>query len=227
MKTVIQGFFKSMRRAASSRPAFPALHALVALAIAMSTACSGRPPDDPKDYAAQLSSERLDKDKFFQESSSPIPEKQRSVFLPLSYFAIDPEYNVLAGLKANENPPTIMMPTSTGAMRPTRQVGTLEFTLKGQTMSLVAVTEDDLNRLTVMFSDMTSGAETYPAGRYIDLNRTGSGIYALDFNRAYNPYCYYNPTYECPLPPPENRLKVPIRAGERMKEAVPAVPTAR
>ena len=46
-----------------------------------------------------------------------------------------------------------------------------------------------------------------------------TGIYELDFNRAYHPYCYYNATYECPLPPRENRLKIPIHAGERMKKS--------
>jgi uncharacterized protein (DUF1684 family) len=39
----------------------------------------------------------------------------------------------------------------------------------------------------------------------------------MDFNRAYFPYCFYSPTYECPYPPAENRLKVPVRAGERFK----------
>jgi hypothetical protein len=68
-----------------------------------------------------------------------------------------------------------------------------------------------------MFSDLTSGSETYPAGRYIDLDRNATGFYELDFNRAYHPYCYYNAGYECPLPPRENRLQIPIRAGERMK----------
>ena len=53
----------------------------------------------------------------------------------------------------------------------------------------------------------------------MDLDRNTTGIYEVDFNRAYIPYCYYNPTYECPLPPPENRLKIPVRAGERVKNA--------
>ena len=70
-----------------------------------------------------------------------------------------------------------------------------------------------------MFNDMTSGTETYPGGRYLDLDRNPQGIYELDFNRAYNPYCYYNASYECPIPPQENRLKVPIRAGERMRRS--------
>jgi hypothetical protein len=80
----------------------------------------------------------------------------------------------------------------------------------------------DFNRLFVPFTDLTSGSETYPGGRYIDLDLTKSGIYVLDFNRAYNPYCYYNKTYDCPIPPRENRLQVPIRAGEKTRDAAAA-----
>jgi uncharacterized protein (DUF1684 family) len=53
----------------------------------------------------------------------------------------------------------------------------------------------------------------------MNLDPSPSGIYIVDFNIAYNPYCYYNPAYDCPLPPSENRLTVPIRAGERMRAA--------
>lgn len=69
--------------------------------------------------------------------------------------------------------------------------------------------------LFIPFRDQTSGQETYGSGRYIDLAENTSGIYTLDFNRAYNPYCAYNDTYSCPLPPAENTLAVPIRAGEK------------
>jgi hypothetical protein len=113
------------------------------------------------------------------------------------------------------------MPTSTGTQRKMRRVGALQFTLKGQPMKLTAFVEveaPDLNRLFVPFSDMTSGTETYAGGRYLELERNPTGIYEIDFNRAFIPYCYYNPTYECPYPPPENRLKTPIRAGERMRK---------
>ncbi len=96
--------------------------------------------------------------------------------------------------------------------------GVLEFTLKGQPMTLGAFVEAGagLKRLFVPFSDMTSGTETYAAGRYLELDRTSSGVYTIDFNKAYNPYCYYNPTYDCPYPPRESRLPLPIRAGERL-----------
>ena len=105
------------------------------------------------------------------------------------------------------------MPTSTGANRQMRRVGSLEFTLKGQPMKLLAFSEEWAaipGSLFVAFSDLTSGTETYPAGRFMDLRRNATGIYEVDFNRAYIPYCYYNPTYECPYPPPENRLKIPV-----------------
>jgi uncharacterized protein (DUF1684 family) len=72
----------------------------------------------------------------------------------------------------------------------------------------------------VPFTDLTSGAETYHGGRYLDLDRNATGIYVVDFNLAYHPDCYYgDPTADCPFPPTENRLKVPIHAGERIKDA--------
>ena len=36
----------------------------------------------------------------------------------------------------------------------------------------------------------------------------------LDFNKAYNPPCAYNPYTTCPLPTAQNQLKVRIEAGE-------------
>ena len=112
------------------------------------------------------------------------------------------------------------MPTSTGQRRQMRRAGSLKFSIKGKPYSLTAFVEAearDMNRLFVPFGDLTNGTETYPAGRYIDLVRTPTGLYEVDFNRAYHPYCFYNPTYDCPYPPAENRLPIPVRAGERAK----------
>jgi uncharacterized protein (DUF1684 family) len=189
--------------------------------LATVVGCSSKPPDDPEAYVRKITAARATKDADFSSSNDPIPENKHAEFLPLAYFPVDPSYNVLAGLKPAKEDITLMMPTSTGQQRKMRRVGMMEFTLKGQQMALAAFNEadaPDMNHLTLMFSDMTSGTETYAAGRYIDLERTASDIYALDFNLAYHPYCYYNPTYECPYPPAENRLKVPIHAGERMKK---------
>lgn len=189
----------------------------VAVVVVIGGACSNRPPDDPADYVARISAARVAKDAQFQRTNDPIPADRKSQFLPLAYFAIDPEYHVLAALKPAEERTSVMMPTSSGQLRKMFRLGTLEFTLKGQPMTLTAFTEGDVDHLFVPFSDLTSGTETYAAGRFLDLARTASGVYELDFNEAYIPYCYYNASFECPYPPPENRLKVPIRVGEKMK----------
>jgi len=200
-------------------PALPALPALtIAIAVALS-ACSNKPPEN-KDYASRLAGERQAKDAQFMEENEPVPKSRKAKLLPLAYFPIDPDYNVPAALKPAEKETVVQMPTSTGAQRLTRIVGTLEFVLKGQPLKLTATVDaaaTNLDHLSVMFTDLTSGAETYPGGRYIEFDRNGSGIYELDFNRAFNPYCYYNESYECPFPPQENRLKVPLRVGERLK----------
>ena len=189
------------------------------IALAAAVACGTRPPD-PKDYVSDLAAEREVKNAQFLEDEDPVPKNRQAELLPLAYFDIDPEYNVPAALKPAEEDLVIQMTTSTGAPRQMRRAGTLEFALKNQPMKLTAFSElsdQNLNHLAVMFRDLTSGTETYPGGRYIDLTRNATGIYELDFNRAYNPYCYYNESYECPYPPAENRLKIAIRAGERLK----------
>ena len=53
------------------------------------------------------------------------------------------------------------------------------------------------------FTDATSNKETYGGGRYLELTKTPTGLYDLDFNRAYHPYCLFNPSFECPVPPRE------------------------
>ncbi|MFN7916067.1 MAG: DUF1684 domain-containing protein [Vicinamibacterales bacterium] len=207
------------RRGFRARLLVPVL-ALVALAGA---SCSNKPHEEsPEDYIRKITAGRAAKDADFQAGHDVVPDARKAELLPLAYFPVDPAYNVLAGLKPATEDIVVEMPTSTGVRRKMRQVGRMEFTLKGQQMSLLAFNEvgaPDNTHVTLMFSDMTSGTETYAAGRYIDLPLTASGIYSLDFNLAYFPYCYYNPTYECPYPPAENRLKVPIHAGERLKKA--------
>mgnify|MGYP003346839900 FL=1 len=127
--------------------------------------------------------------------------------------------SVPSALKLQDDHPVFEMPTSTGTIRRMQLVGVLEFSLKGQRMTLGAFVEDGTQRienLFVPFADLTTGKDTYPAGRYLDLHPTATGYYTIDFNRAYNPYCAYNSTYECPYPPPSNRLKVAVTAGEKV-----------
>jgi uncharacterized protein (DUF1684 family) len=191
--------------------------ALVALIAGLlgGSACSAA----PKNYPDEIAAHRAEVDAFMRGSSdSPIPEAQRASFQPLPYYPIDEQYRVPAGLRVARGDEVIEMSTSTGKPRRMRRIGTLAFTLKGQPLTLTAFAEADdtkLQRLFVPFGDLTNGIATYQGGRYLDLDLKGSGVYELDFNRAYHPYCVFNPQYECPVPPRENRLTVPILAGER------------
>ena len=183
-------------------------------------ACTPSPADEDARFLQDLQSFRAAKDAAFLETDSPVPADKRQTFLPLAYYPPSPAYRAPAVLTPLNDNTTVEMPTSTGQRRSMRLVGTLGFTLRGQPLTLGAFVDSDardLSRLFVPFTDLTSGTETYPAGRYIDLDVTRTGIYVIDFNRAYNPYCYYNPTYDCPYPPRSNRLQVPIRAGEKVK----------
>jgi uncharacterized protein (DUF1684 family) len=81
--------------------------------------------------------------------------------------------------------------------------------------------------LFIPFRDTTNGSETYGAGRYLvdaakgaDLGGDPStGTLILDFNFAVQPSCAFDPRWACPLAPPENRLDLAIRAGERLTAA--------
>ena len=70
------------------------------------------------------------------------------------------------------------------------------------------------NQLFFVFRDLTSGKETYPAGRFLYAALPQAGRVVLDFNLAENPPCAFTPYATCPLPPPQNRLQVRIEAGE-------------
>lgn len=198
---------------------------IVALALAVS-ACGSQPEEE--DYPAKIAAIRAAKDESFKnDADSPIPPDKKNTLLPLAYFQIDESYAVPASLELSEDRARIEVPTSVGKIRQLERIGTLKFSLKGQPLRLTAFRDlesRDDNRLFVPFSDLTSGTETYPAGRYMELDPTPTGIYLVDFNIAYHPYCYYSPEYDCPFPPKENRLNLPIRAGERMQKADSSIP---
>ncbi len=189
---------------------------LAILWMAVAAGCS----KPPLSYSEQIAAWHSEKDQFMRESpQSPIPAERRAAWAPLPYFPVDPSYRIPAMLHPAAPGPAIEMPTSTGQRRQMRRVGTLAFTLKSRPLSLgafVEAEEKDMRRLFVPFGDLTNGVETYQGGRYLDLERTATGIYDLDFNRAYHPFCLFNSTYDCPYPPAQSRLKVPIRAGERL-----------
>ena len=204
-----------------ARPGLPALPALALLLVALAGACSNKPPDDPKSYVEEVAAGRAIKDNEFNTAAnSPVPANRRAEILPLAYFPIDPEYKVATTLTPSNDNTVIQMATSTGGQAQFRRVGRFEFSLKGQPFKLTAFHEVGArgDTLFVPFTDLTSGNETYSAGRFLELQPNATGIYEIDFNRAFFPYCYYNITYECPISPRENHLQIPVRAGERLKK---------
>ena len=203
-----------------SRRALLTLAAFIVLAAF--PACSAPAPDDEQHFLSEIQDYRKLKDEAFLQDGSPVPADRRKMLVPLAYFPPSLDYRVPAVLKPSDERPTIEMPTSTGQLRKMMRVGRLEFSLRGKPLALSAFVEAgsrDLSRLFVPFTDLTSGTETYPAGRYMDLDRTPTGLYVIDFNRAYHPFCYYSPVFDCPYPPRENRLQIPVRAGEKMRSA--------
>jgi uncharacterized protein (DUF1684 family) len=164
--------------------------------------------------------ERMEKDVFFRsEDNSPILPNERPDFHGLSYYPVNPDLRFSVTLHRYARPNSIRLTTNTGEIRSGLRYGYFDFKVANQNCRLQVYRLEDAASheasLFIPFRDATSGKETYGAGRYIDLKENTSGIYDLDFNRAYNPYCAYNTKYSCPVPPAENTLGVPIRAGEK------------
>jgi uncharacterized protein (DUF1684 family) len=179
-------------------------------------------PWTEEDYVGAVEAFRSEKDEFFRdEPSSPIPEDQRAAFEGLPYYPVDPSLR-FEGLAlepyAGNEPTAFQIPTSDGRLRPARRAGTLGFELAGEPRTLTGYTFEDghSHSIFVPFLDATSGKETYGAGRYLDIEPEEDGTYTLDFNLAYHPSCVYDVKYSCPLTPAENRLPLPIEAGERL-----------
>ena len=153
---------------------------------------------------------------------SPLPDRFRMRFDGLEFFEPDTSFRVWARLERTPDALPFQMQTSTDEQAAERVYGILSFNLKGIPYRLEVYQSPDLvleagyeDYLFLPFSDLTNGKGTYEGGRYIDLRiPTGDSI-LLDFNKAYNPYCAYNPKYSCPLVPEINRMEVEIPAGVR------------
>jgi uncharacterized protein (DUF1684 family) len=142
-----------------------------------------------------------------------------------SFYPVDPNYRVVANFKKANNFHWFAMETSGTIKKTFRVYGMLRFMLNDTLVSLNVYqsqsqmnTDEFQNHLFLPFTDLTSGDETYTAGRYIDLliEDIVDNKVIIDFNKAYNPYCaYVSGKYNCPLPPRENELPVAIFAGEK------------
>lgn len=144
-----------------------------------------------------------------RDPESPI----RTGFRGLRWFDIDPRWRVTGRFLPYDEPRPVVIQNILGDLEHYTSPGEVEFAIAGRTLRLVPLTSGQ--RLWFIFSDVTAGTETYPI-RFLYADAPQDGRVVLDFNRAYNPPCAYNPYTTCPLPPPSNRLPVAVTAGERI-----------
>jgi uncharacterized protein (DUF1684 family) len=157
---------------------------------------------------------RKEKDRFFASNQqSPLQLDQKRNFQGLQYFPENPDLRLEVTPVKFPNQGKIEMQTSTGDIQQYIRYGRFKFKVDGQEAELTIYA--DSNGYFLPFVDSLAGKETYGAGRYLEPTPLEGGKFLIDFNYAYNPYCAYNDFWSCPLTPFENRLKVPIRAGEK------------
>jgi uncharacterized protein (DUF1684 family) len=188
------------------------------------------------DVAAALTVWREERERLYRDHPmSPVPAAARTNFSS-KHFAYDPTMRFEVVVTAEPVPPgspgpallgaPLSLPNSGADTLSFRRIGSVEipFPTHGPRRLSLFWMAGYSGGLFLPFRDATSGTETYAAGRYLldtaksaDLggNReTGSLI--LDFNFAYQPSCAFDPRWACPLAPPENRLDLAVRAGERI-----------
>ncbi len=135
-------------------------------------------------------------------------------FQGIDRFPVDVRWRVPAHLEGMATP--VEIANVLGQKAAETSPGTLVFTLEG-TECRVRPTGESGGGLFLVFADPTNGKTTYPAGRFLEIDPPdSSGVYTVDFNKAYNPPCCFTPFATCPLPPPENHLPVAVTAGEKV-----------
>ena len=174
-----------------------------------------------RDQSAAWTSWCAARDDLFQHHpQSPLPERDRAR-RTVSYYPYDSAARVLAEV-ADVAPVSHDVAASDGVAYRFTRFAAAGFTLFGQACRLSLYwLEGYGGGLFLPFRDGTSGGETYGGGRYLFDTVKGAdlgiedGRLILDFNFSYNPSCAYDPRWSCPLSPPENKLRIAVRAGER------------
>lgn len=164
---------------------------------------------------SELEMFRAEKDNFFaNHPHSPLTHDQKEAFNGLDYFPENPSLRLEVDVEKFQIQDEIEMQTSTGDIQTYTRYGKFSFQVEGESAELTLYTNE--NGYFLPFVDQLAGKDTYPAGRYLEVEELPDGKFLVDFNIAYNPYCAYNDLWSCPLTPFENRIRVPIRAGEKL-----------
>jgi uncharacterized protein (DUF1684 family) len=142
----------------------------------------------------------------------------RKNFTGLKWYPANPAFKVTGQFTPLKEPKVVQAPTILGDLEPFTVPGTVAVTIGGKTANMEAWRSGQ--RLWFVFRDLTSADTTYPSARFLYTDAPdATGKVTLDFNRAQNPPCAYNPWTTCPLPPSANRLQVRVEAGEKRYHA--------
>lgn len=153
----------------------------------------------------------------------------RRSFRGCRWYPVKPEYRVEGRFIPYDAPRERRVPNILGDEEHYVSNGLVEFPLGTESLRLEAFESSGARgrRLFFVFRDGTSGQETYAAARFLYADAPVDGRVVLDFNRAYNPPCAFNPHTTCPLPPRQNVLATRIEAGELDYGPHPAAPATR
>lgn len=163
----------------------------------------------------ELDTMRAEKDEFFgTHPQSPLTREQKKDFHGLNYFEESDALRLEVKVDELPDKEEFAMQTSTGSVQMYSRFGRFKFMVDGNEVELTIYQNE--NGFFLPFIDSLAGKETYPAGRYLEPEPLPGGRFFVDFNLAYNPYCAYNEMWSCPITPAENRLKVAVRAGEKI-----------
>jgi len=165
---------------------------------------------------SELTEVRTSKDEFMaSDHNSPLTPEQQRTFSSLAYYDEMPDLWFELEIDKFDTHEVLQMQTSTGSVAPYKRWGKIQFIVGGEPAELTLYRNPDGGTFFLPFVDATSGTETYGSGRYVEVELLSDGKIVVDFNYAYNPYCAYNDRWSSPLTPFENRLKVPLQAGEK------------
>ena len=140
----------------------------------------------------------------------------RMNFKGLEYYPINPEWRINAKFKPYNPPKILPIVNILNQVNNDTCPGAIVFKIKGKEYQLDALRETGANELFIIFSDETSGKETYGMGRYLSAALPDSANNVItDFNKAYNPPCAFTIYATCPVPPKQNHLPIRVEAGEK------------
>ena len=169
-------------------------------------------------YKEKIVRKRQEIDRFMKYAPDS-PFRRSGNYQGLRYYPPDPKYRVTAKFILIEEKVITPLAMNDGSTESYIRYAWAEFELDGARHRLLVLkgeNEQVTNRLFLAFTDATSGKETYGGGRYLNVFQIKEDEVTFDFNLAYNPYCVYDYSYVCPIPPPENQLQPAIEAGEKL-----------